>query len=110
MRRLLISAVLVVATGIATGATALAQDYRYPPRGGYYPPPPGDYYGDRGGWGGGRGWGGGGYYQRPVYLGNVCATSRGSCPTRPRPIESSCSCFIPGFGPKRGGVVGGGGW
>jgi hypothetical protein len=69
----------------------------YPPEQRYYGPPPGYGYG-------------GGYYQRPVVIGNICTTSRGDCPTRPRPEGSPCGCNIPGFGPKRGAVVGGRGW
>jgi hypothetical protein len=121
MTRAIICAALA-AVGLASGVVgAFAQDYYYPPRGGYVQPPryyqPSPYgyqqpqvpaYGGpgyRGGYGGGYG---GGYYQRPVILGNVCLTSRGSCGTRPRPAETPCSCMIPGFGPKRGAVVAGG--
>jgi hypothetical protein len=98
-------AIVAAAALIATALPAAAQFYPGPPGPppGYYRPgpPPGYYQPDP--------WGGGGYYRpRPVVIGNVCYTSRGSCPTRPRPVESPCSCFIPGFGPKRGGVVAGG--
>jgi hypothetical protein len=38
-------------------------------------------------------------------LGSVCVTSRGSCDTQGDvPIDAPCSCFIPGFGMKRGAV------
>lgn len=86
---------------VASVAPAAAQYYPYPPPPGYYPQRPGggyyrpDPYGD-------------GYYRRPVQFGNICFTSRGSCPTRPQPVEAPCRCNIPGFGVKRGGVVAGG--
>jgi hypothetical protein len=89
---------------LAASAPALAQYYPYPPRGGYYQEDPWGRPPPRPGWGGG---GGGYYYERPVSIGNVCVTSRGNCRTRPRPEQSPCSCFIEGFGPKRGAVVSG---
>lgn len=42
---------------------------------------------------------------RRVQYGTVCITARGACPAgRPVPINTSCSCNIPGFGLKRGAV------
>lgn len=43
-------------------------------------------------------------YGRPQGFGRVCVTSRGNCQARPGPINSSCGCNIPGFGPKRGAI------
>ena len=43
-------------------------------------------------------------YGRRQRFGRVCVTSRGNCVTRPGPINSSCGCMIPGFGPKRGAI------
>jgi len=43
--------------------------------------------------------------QRPVFYGDFCVTSRGNCRSRPQPSESSCECYIPGFGPKRGAIL-----
>ena len=43
-------------------------------------------------------------YGRPQRFGRVCVTSRGTCFTRPSPLNSSCGCMIPGFGPKRGAI------
>lgn len=37
-------------------------------------------------------------------LGRMCVTARGACQTRPRPSGSSCSCRLPGSGPRRGVV------
>jgi hypothetical protein len=127
IRRAVLAAALATLAAGAAIQPAEAQFYPAPPPvGGYYggpggygslpranprPDPYGGYYGGGYGQGYGQGYGrgyGGGYYQRPVIVGNVCYTSRGSCQTRPRPVESSCSCFIPGFGPKAGGVIAGG--
>ncbi|MFJ5369163.1 hypothetical protein ACIPIA_08070 [Bosea sp. CER48] len=58
-------------------------------------PPPPRY--DRRGYG----------YERPYYrprYNNICVTSRGECPTPPLPRGAPCSCYIPGFGNKRGAV------
>lgn len=42
-------------------------------------------------------------------FGNICVTSRGSCPAgRPVPHNTPCGCNIPGFGYKRGAVAGSG--
>lgn len=61
-----------------------------PPYGGGYRPGP--YYGQS-------------PYYRSGYYGRMCITSRGSCAmSRARPVGSSCTCYIPGFGKKRGGV------
>ncbi|MGL4242701.1 MAG: hypothetical protein ACRCTI_16435 [Beijerinckiaceae bacterium] len=106
MKRAIISSMFALVGLAAASAPALAQYYPYPPQGGgYYRQDP---YGrwSNPGYGGGYGGGwGGGYYQRPVRFGNVCLTSRGSCPARPRPEQSPCTCIIPGFGPKRGGII-----
>jgi hypothetical protein len=102
-------ALFAFATVLAAITPAAAQYYPYPPPpgyggGGYYrplpPPAPGFYRPDYGY--------GYGYQPRPVQFGNLCVTSRGNCGTRPRPVQSSCSCFIEGFGPKRGAVIAGG--
>jgi hypothetical protein len=91
------------ATLLAASAPATAQYYPYPPQGGYYQADPWGRPPPRPGWGGG-----GGYYnERPVSFGNVCVTSRGNCRSRPRPEQSPCSCFIEGFGPKRGAIIAG---
>jgi hypothetical protein len=97
MKRIL----LACAALLAVSTPALAQ---------YYPAPHGGHpYGGPPPWARQQPWGGGGgyYYERPVAMGNVCVTSRGNCRTRPRPEQSPCSCFIEGFGPKRGAVIGG---
>jgi hypothetical protein len=94
-------AFLGLAMLLGTALPALAQYYPYPPQGYYPPPPPRGYYRP-------DPYGGGGYYQRPVQFGNICYTSRGSCQTRPRPVQTPCGCDIPGFGPKRGAIVSGG--
>jgi hypothetical protein len=101
-------ALFACAAIVMAAAPAAAQYYPYPPPpgygppGGYYrPPPPPPYYRP-------DPYGGGYGYQRPVQFGNLCVTSRGNCGTRPRPVQSSCSCFIEGFGPKRGAVISGG--
>jgi hypothetical protein len=91
-------ALLAAVTVFADSRPSEAQYYPYPPPPRpYYQPNP---YDD------------GGYYrrQRPVVIGDICITSRGSCRTRPRPENSSCGCDIPGFGPKRGAVVARPGW
>ncbi|MFM9973307.1 MAG: hypothetical protein ACKVON_01880 [Beijerinckiaceae bacterium] len=46
-------------------------------------------------------------FQRPrrVVFGDVCVTSRGACDApRALPVNTSCRCFIRGFGPKRGAI------
>jgi hypothetical protein len=81
-------------------------NYNRPPPG-YGGPPPGYYGGPPPGYyGGGRpGYGGGGYgYGRPQQYSNICITARGNCGTRRLPYGTPCSCFIPGFGQKRGAV------
>ena len=45
-----------------------------------------------------------GYYRRERRFGDLCVTSRGSCPTRPGPIGIRCRCDIPGFGAKHGSI------
>lgn len=68
-----------------------------PPPYGYDRPPPPPYGYDRPR-----------YDERPGYrarrFGEMCVTSRGGCRTRPSPINSSCRCYIEGFGEKRGAV------
>jgi hypothetical protein len=42
---------------------------------------------------------------RRAQIGSVCVTARGSCDAgRAAPRNTPCSCFIPGFGPKRGAI------
>jgi hypothetical protein len=42
---------------------------------------------------------------RRAQLGSVCVTARGNCDAgRVAPRNTPCSCFIPGFGPKRGAI------
>jgi hypothetical protein len=42
---------------------------------------------------------------RRAQLGSVCVTARGNCDAgRVVPRNSPCSCFIPGFGRKRGAI------
>lgn len=69
-----------------------------PPGYGYRPPPPPPYYRPPGY--------GYGYAPPPGRYSNVCITARGTCSTgRPLPSQAPCSCFIPGFGTKRGAVA-----
>ena len=99
MKRLIAVAALMAAGLVAGPATA---QYYGP---GYDRPPPSEY-GRRRGYdeddyrrGPPRG------YDRPgPRFGGTCVTSRGACPTRPAPRNSSCGCEIPGFGFKRGAV------
>ncbi|MFE1598357.1 hypothetical protein [Methylobacterium sp. ID0610] len=47
------------------------------------------------------------YRREPGYggrAGRMCVTARGTCPTRPGPINAPCGCEIPGFGLKRGQI------
>ncbi|MDJ1157962.1 hypothetical protein QNA08_06910 [Chelatococcus sp. SYSU_G07232] len=49
------------------------------------------------------------YYERRYYrprarFGSMCVTARGNCPASGY-VGASCSCYIPGFGPKRGNIV-----
>lgn len=96
-RTLAIAALLGAATLSTTGANAQYYDpyYRPAPRYDYdRPPPPYGY--DRPRYG----------YDRPYRrrFGDVCLTSRGSCAAEPAPRNSSCSCYIEGFGMKRGAI------
>jgi hypothetical protein len=98
MTRMLAIAALV-GTAISSVSSANAQYYdpyyRPAPRYDYdRPPPPYDY--DRPRYG----------YDRPQRrrFGDVCLTSRGSCAAEPAPRNSSCSCYIEGFGMKRGAI------
>jgi hypothetical protein len=71
--------------------------YPPPPQYGYRPPPPPPYYG-RPGYGYG--------YAAPRNYSNICITGRGNCSSgRPLPAGAPCSCFIPGFGTKRGAIA-----
>ncbi len=45
-------------------------------------------------------------YGPPAQRLSICITARGNCPWRPAPPNSPCGCDIPGFGFKRGAVVG----
>jgi len=75
--------------------------YGGPPPGYYGGPPPGYYGGPPPGYYGGRpGYG----YARPQQYSNICITARGNCGTRRLPYGTPCSCFIPGFGQKRGAI------
>ena len=117
MKRLLVAALAVS----ALTAPASAQYYGpYSPAPGWYEPAPryqprpeyryyeprSDYYERR------RGYDEGPYRgvwrrpARPVQVGNVCVTSRGSCeyPQYYR-LETPCRCDIPGFGTKRGAIL-----
>lgn len=70
--------------------------YRPPPPYGYGYRPPRDPYYRPPGYG----------YAPPRHYSNVCITARGNCGTgRPLPGGAPCSCFIPGFGTKRGAVA-----
>ena len=92
---------LVVAAGICLGVSAGAAFAQYyppaPPPPGFLPPPPGYRPAPPPG-----------YYRPPrgQGVGYTCATSRGYCDLPgPRPLNSRCRCYIPGFGEKRGAVV-----
>lgn len=109
MKRVVLAA---MALSVVAAQPAAAQFYGSPYRGGgsgYYEDDGYDYaprrsyrpdYGDR-------------YnpYQsrRPTYrraqVGSVCVTARGNCDSGTvAPRNTPCSCFIPGFGPKRGAI------
>jgi hypothetical protein len=95
--------VFALSFSVAALVPANAQYYRD----GYYPPPPRGYdpY-DRPPPGYGRpppGYYGGRSEYRGRF-GRICLTSRGSCFSRPAPLNSSCRCDIPGFGLKRGAI------
>jgi hypothetical protein len=104
MKRILSCLILLGTASLGAASPAIAQ-YYYP----YAPPPPPRYY-QPNPYAQPNPWGGGYYYQRPVPLGNVCVTSRGSCRTRMQPANTPCGCNIPGFGPKRGAIIAQGGW
>lgn len=98
IRTLALAALVGAAISSTTSANAQYYDpyYRPAPRYDYDRPPP-PYYGyDRPRYG----------YERPYRqrFGDVCVTSRGSCEARPAPANSSCSCYIEGFGMKRGAI------
>jgi hypothetical protein len=101
----LVTAVLAGLALFSSISSAEAQYYPYPQ------PPPRPYYGPGPGYGGPQ-YGGYDYYtpRRRVALGNVCDTSRGACQFPPTPVGSACRCRIPGFGKKRGVVVGQPNW
>ncbi len=109
MKRVLLAA---LALSIVAAQPATAQFYGSPYRGGpsYYEdddfdraPPRRSYRRD--------------YYERDDYgprraspnrraqVGSVCVTARGNCDSGTvAPRNTPCSCFIPGFGPKRGAI------
>ena len=97
-RTLAIAALIGSAISSATSANAQYYDpyYRPAPRYDYdRPPPPYGY--DRPRYG----------YERPYRqrFSDVCVTSRGSCEaSRPAPANTPCSCYIEGFGMKRGAI------
>ncbi|MBR3191638.1 MAG: hypothetical protein IKF62_12720 [Bosea sp.] len=97
-RTLAIAALIGAAISSATSANAQYYDpyYRPAPRYDYdRPPPPYGY--DRPRYG----------YERPYRqrFSDVCVTSRGSCEaSRPAPANTPCSCYIEGFGMKRGAI------
>lgn len=97
-RTLAIAALVGSAISSATSANAQYYDpyYRPAPRYDYdRPPPPYGY--DRPRYG----------YERPYRqrFSDVCVTSRGSCEaSRPAPANTPCSCYIEGFGMKRGAI------
>lgn len=98
-----LSAAAILTAGFAA-APASAQYYSYPP-------PQREYYGPQDRYEPRRPprrWEEDGYSRprpRPVPYGNLCVTSRGNCRSQPLPNQASCSCFIPGFGPKRGNIL-----
>jgi hypothetical protein len=99
IRTLALAALVGAAISSATSANAQYYDpyYRPAPRYYDYDRSPVPYYGyDRPRYG----------YERPYRqrFGDVCVTSRGSCEARPAPANSSCSCYIEGFGMKRGAI------
>jgi hypothetical protein len=121
MGRIVSGAAALIAIGMAGAPLAVQAQYYdggydrpyrdgYGSRGGYDGRDGRDGYDDRGrrGYDGYRGRGGyDGYdrgYGRPSF-GGICETTRGSCRTRPAPLDAPCDCDIPGFGYKRGGVV-----
>jgi hypothetical protein len=105
IRTLALAALIGMAISSATSANAQYYDpyYRPAPRYDYDrpPPPPYGYDGPRYRDDGPR-YG----YDRPQRrrFGDVCLTSRGSCAAEPAPRNSSCGCYIEGFGMKRGAI------
>lgn len=104
IRTLAIAALIGTAISSMSSANAQYYDpyYRPAPRYDYdRPPPPYGYdrprYRDDGPRYG---------YDRPQRrrFGDVCLTSRGSCAAEPAPRNSSCGCYIEGFGMKRGAI------
>jgi hypothetical protein len=97
LKTLAIAAVVGAAISSATSADAQYYDPYYRPAPHYdydRPPPPYGY--DRPHYG----------YERPYRrrINDVCVTSRGSCEARPAPANTPCSCYIEGFGMKRGAI------
>lgn len=97
LRTLALAALAGSAILSATSADAQYYDrYDRPPAYDYdRPPPPYGY--DRPRYG----------YDRPYgrrRFGEMCVTSRGNCEAEPAPRNSPCSCYIHGFGPKRGAI------
>jgi hypothetical protein len=105
IRTLALAALAGAAMLSATGANAQYYDpyYRPAPRYDYDRPPPPRYDYDRPRY---RDDGPRYGYDRPYRrrFGEVCLTSRGSCAAEPAPRNSSCSCYIEGFGMKRGAI------
>lgn len=104
IRTFAIAALIGAAISSVSSANAQYYDpyYRPAPRYDYDRPPPPyghdrPYYRDDGPRYG---------YDRPQRrrFGDVCLTSRGSCPAEPAPRNSSCGCYIEGFGMKRGAI------
>lgn len=94
MKRIVI---LTLAAGAALATSVPASAQYYDPGYRYERPPPRwDYQRPQPRWG----------YERPRQreFSRLCVTSRGDCNSRPAPIGAGCSCFIPGFGMKRGNI------
>ncbi|MGX1787574.1 hypothetical protein ACWIGM_12570 [Bosea sp. NPDC055332] len=105
LRTLALAALVGAAISSATSANAQYYDpyYRPAPRYDYDRPPPPRYDDDRPRY---RDDGPRYGYDRPSRrrFGDVCLTSRGSCAAEPAPRNSSCGCYIEGFGMKRGAI------
>jgi hypothetical protein len=101
MLKMLALAALVGAATLGTTAGQAQYYERYSPRyeDDYDRPPPSRYRYDRPRYDDD--------YDRPYRrqrFGDVCVTSRGSCDAAPAPRNSSCRCYIEGFGMKRGAI------
>jgi hypothetical protein len=102
MKRILVAAAALALLGAAPAAAQYGGGYGGGSRGGWDDDDDRRYRRRRGGWDEGP------RYERRMTMGSVCVTSRGNCRTRPAPPNTPCGCDIPGFGYKRGAVVGGG--